>query len=356
MKKTKKTKNVDSFCRKGRISKSFDYPLARFARRYSRPSVLYSPKFGRTDNFSTDNLYLHHIKSDKQPDFTSFDGFLRFEKKIPLFFAIRNRLDIRQSVIEQYGGAKEYFCDLFRGRLGEMSPVKLWNMSIVGALFVGMFLMTSIYRYLGQDAGAAEVQVSSTSGQSQVLGDQTEGASSANAGNSAAEQAALKEYVAKIMADYQKNPNQDQQEFLTAEMTNLVKGYPIEQMVPYIAQQDKVVAAFMIAIAKQESDWGVHVPAGPDGQECYNDWGFRGKNPVGTGGHSCFSSPEDAVDTVAKRLQILVSNEKVDTPDKMVVVWKCGYDCSWSTPEAVDQWIYAVNLYFQKLNVKESNS
>ncbi|MDR3582905.1 MAG: hypothetical protein P4L62_00895 [Candidatus Pacebacteria bacterium] len=355
MKITKKTKTIDSFCRKDRTGKYFDYPLARFARRYSGPAVLYSSKYGRVDNFSTDNLYLHYIKSDKKPDFSSFDGFLRFEKKIPLGYAIKNRLDIRQAVVERYGGAREYFMDLTRGHFGELSPVKLWNVSIVGALFVGMFLMTSIYRYLGQDAGAAGVQVSSsTEVQPQVLGDQTENVDSGNTGNSAAEQAALKEYVAKIMSDYQRDPQQDQQEFLTQEMTKLVKGYPIEEMVPYIAKQDKVVAAFMIAIAKQESDWGVHVPVDPDGNDCFNYWGWRGKNAIGTAGHSCFASREQAVDTVAKRLNFLISDEKINTPGKMVVVWKCGYDCSWDNPAAVDQWVYAVNLYLNKLNVSSS--
>jgi hypothetical protein len=357
MKINAKTKTVDSFCKIDRTEKSFDYPLARFARRYGRPSVLFSPKYGRSENFSTDNLYLHHVKSDRQPDFRSLDGFLRYEKKISLVWAIRNRLDIRQAVIERYGSVREYFQDLFQNSFSELSPVKMWNISIVGALLVGMFLMTSIYRYLGADAGAAGVQVvSNTPGQSQVLGAQTKNTDSDKAGNSAVEQAALKEYVAKIMSDYQKNPKQNEQEFLTQEMTKMVKGYPIEQMIPYIARQDKVVAAFMIAIAKQESDWGVHVPVDPDGNDCFNYWGFRGKNPIGTGGHSCFASREDAVNTVAKRLQFLVSNEKITTPDKMVVVWKCGYDCSWSSPASVDQWVYAVNMYFQKLNTQEGNS
>lgn len=351
MKISAKTKTVDSFCRVDRAEKPLDYSLARFARRYGRPSILFSPKYGRSEKFSTESLYLHHVKSKQNPDWRSLDGFLRYEKKISLVWAIRNRLDIRQAVIARYGSVREYFQDLFQNAFSEFSPVKMWNISIVGALLVGMFLMTSIYRYLGQDAGAATGQVPpNVKAQSQVLADSTQRVVPATPTISPAEQAALKEYVAKIMADYQKNPKQDQEKFLTKEMGKMVKGYPIEKMIPYIAKQDKIVAAFMVAIAKQESDWGVHVPVDKEGNDCFNYWGFTGKDRVGTDGLTCFSSREDAVNTVASRLEELVSNEKVDTPDKMVVVWKCGYDCSWDSPKAVDQWVYAVNLYFQKLN------
>ena len=112
-----------------------------------------------------------------------------------------------------------------------------------------------------------------------------------------------------------------QQEF-EKQMADMVKGYPIEKMVPLIAKKDRTVAAFMIGIAKQESSWGLHVPVYGD-QDCYNLWGYRGKNPVGTGGHTCFDSPQDAVDTVAKRIEFLVSNQKLNTPNKMII-WKCG--------------------------------
>lgn len=357
MKLHSKTKSVDSFCRKDRAGNFIDYPLARFARRYGRPSVLFSPKYGRSENFSTDNLYLHHVKSDRRPDFRSLDGFLRYEKKIPLAFAVKNRLDIREAVVERYGSVREYFHTLFQSAFSELSPVKMWNVSIVGALLVGMLLMTSIYRYFGQDSEAATGRaLSDVKAQSQqVLGDSTQKTAPATPVTSAADQEALKEYVAKIMSDYQKNPKQNEEEFMTKEMKKMVKGYPIEKMIPYIAKQDKIVAAFMIAIAKQESDWGVHVPVDRNGNDCYNYWGFTGKNRVGTDGLSCFASRQDAVSTVAKRLQELVSDEKVNTPGKMVVVWKCGYDCSWDSPEAVDRWVYAVNLYFQKLNVSDDS-
>ena len=120
-------------------------------------------------------------------------------------------------------------------------------------------------------------------------------------------------------------------------------------MVPYIAKKDRMVAALIVAIGMKESTWGKHVPV-LDGQDCYNYWGYRGiRDRMGTGGHTCFDSPEDAVNTVAKRIEFLVSNEKLNTPAKMVV-WKCGYDCSWDNQKAVNKWISDVDLYFKKLN------
>jgi hypothetical protein len=74
---------------------------------------------------------------------------------------------------------------------------------------------------------------------------------------------------------------------------------------------------------------------------------------MGTGGHTCFDSPQDAVDSVAKRLQSIISNEKITTPKGMVVVWKCGYDCSWDDPEAVNKWVSDVSGYFDDVNSLE---
>ena len=70
---------------------------------------------------------------------------------------------------------------------------------------------------------------------------------------------------------------------------------------------------------------------------------------MGTGGHTCFDSPKDAVETVAKRINSLVNNEKLNTPEKMVV-WKCGYDCSWDNPVAVRKWVQDVDYYFEKFD------
>jgi len=137
---------------------------------------------------------------------------------------------------------------------------------------------------------------------------------------------------------------------LEKEITQLVQGYPIARMTPYISQKDPKVAAFLIAIAKKESNWGKYRPV-LDGQNCYNYWGFRLKSEkMGSGGHTCFDSPKEAVDTVAARLDEMVNEENMDSPKDMVV-WKCGYGCQNEAKSASEQkWIRDVNLYYTKLS------
>jgi hypothetical protein len=133
-----------------------------------------------------------------------------------------------------------------------------------------------------------------------------------------------------------------------AQIEELVKGYPIEDMLPYILEKDRIVAAFLVGIAKKESNWGKRVPV-LDGQDCFNYWGYRGiRRLMGTGGHTCFNSKKDAVDTVALRLEKLINSNKLDTPAKMVI-WKCGYSCEGHSRESVRKWIADVDLYFREL-------
>lgn len=134
---------------------------------------------------------------------------------------------------------------------------------------------------------------------------------------------------------------------LEAEIRKIVQGYPIEEMVPYIVEKDPQVAAFLVSIAKKESNWGKRVPV-LNGEDCYNYWGFRaGRKRMGTGGHTCFDNPRDAVDTVAARIENLVESD-VDTPREMIV-WKCGSNCAGHEPGSVQKWISDVNLFFKKL-------
>ncbi len=130
---------------------------------------------------------------------------------------------------------------------------------------------------------------------------------------------------------------------------NMVKGYPIEDMIPYIVEQDRTVAMFLVAIAKKESNWGRRIPV-LDGQDCFNYWGYRGiRKMMGTGGHTCFNSREDAVDTVGKRLDTLINKHDLDTPADLIL-WKCGSSCAGHSPYSVKKWISDVDLYYQKLN------
>jgi len=220
--------------------------------------------------------------------------------------------------------------------LGHFSMVRLWNLSIVGAILVGMFSMTMIYRYLGQGAAANDIRNNlSESNESKI------------------ERIIEDEGYKGDEYDYTKqlieNTKIGKKEELEKEIMNMVKGYPIEEMIPYIAEKDRIVAAFIVGIAKKESNWGKRVPVLED-QDCYNYWGYRGiRKLMGTGGHTCFNSRKDAVDTIAKRIETLVEEYELDTPEKMVV-WKCGSDCSVTGGQAAaNKWIRDVNMYFKEL-------
>ncbi|MCA9364355.1 MAG: hypothetical protein KC736_00460 [Candidatus Moranbacteria bacterium] len=132
-------------------------------------------------------------------------------------------------------------------------------------------------------------------------------------------------------------------------ISRLVDGHPIEVMVPAISRQPSQISAYLVAIAKKESNWGKRHPV-LNGRDCYNYWGYRGKRRLmGSGGHTCFNSRKDAVDTVAKRIEWLVLNQDRTTPEDMII-WKCGYSCDGHDPESVRKWISDVSLYFDKLN------
>ncbi len=136
---------------------------------------------------------------------------------------------------------------------------------------------------------------------------------------------------------------------------NLVKGHPIEEMLPYIFEKDRVTAAFLIGIAKKESNWGKRRPV-LEGQDCFNYWGYRGQRRLmGSGGHTCFNSRKDAVDTVAKRLETLINSERLNTPAKLIV-WKCGMSCEGHGRESVEKWIADVDAYYSEMMALESEN
>jgi len=135
---------------------------------------------------------------------------------------------------------------------------------------------------------------------------------------------------------------------LEKNIEEMVVGYPIEQMIPYILEKDNLTAAFLVSIAKKESNWGKRVPI-LDGQDCFNYWGYREiRDRMGTGGHTCFDSPEDAVDTVGKRITTLVKKYDLTTPKDMII-WKCGSSCAGHSDYGVKKWISDVGYYFEKI-------
>jgi hypothetical protein len=133
------------------------------------------------------------------------------------------------------------------------------------------------------------------------------------------------------------------------EIRDMVQGYPIEKMTPYIAKKDPKVAAFLVAIAKKESAWGKRAPV-LNGQDCYNYWGFRlASERMGTGGHTCFDSPEEAVAVVGARIDEMVNEENIET-SKDMIVWKCGYGCQDEPKSPSEQkWIKDVDMYYKTL-------
>ncbi len=135
-------------------------------------------------------------------------------------------------------------------------------------------------------------------------------------------------------------------EELEGEVMKVVAGSPMEKMAPLIAKQDRKVAAFLVGIAKKESNLGRRAPV-LNGQDCFNYWGYRGiRDRMGSGGHTCFDSPEDAIATVGGRLERLVQSD-VDTPAEMVL-WKCGSNCA--SDAGASKWINDVNMYFRKID------
>jgi hypothetical protein len=231
-----------------------------------------------------------------------------------------------------YARFGESVADISENFSKSFSIVRLWNLSIIGSILLGMFIMTFVYRYLGQGVAAEQININNAQTE-KVLGVET----------SDYDEQVFAEQVLAI----EKINNQ---QALEKEIREMVAGCPIEKMVPYIAQKDRTVAAFLIAIAKKESNWGVRVPV-LNGQDCYNYWGYRGiRVLMGTGGHTCFNSPKDAVDTVATRLETLIEKYGKDTPEKMVI-WKCGSDCEATGGQAAaNKWISDVTMYFDELS------
>ena len=118
-------------------------------------------------------------------------------------------------------------------------------------------------------------------------------------------------------------------------------------MVPFISKRDEKVAAFLIGIAKKESGWGEHVPL-LNGQDCYNYWGYKGAASRGSAmGYACFSNPEEAVEIVGNRLEVLIG--KNHTTASKMLIWKCGSSCSGHDPAGVKKWVSDVSLYFGKV-------
>lgn len=137
---------------------------------------------------------------------------------------------------------------------------------------------------------------------------------------------------------------------LQNDIAKIVKNTPMEAMIDDIVQKDKPVAAFLVGIAMKESKFGIYSPK-KDGADCYNYWGYRGKENPTKSGYSCFDSPKQAVDIVGKRIENIIA-QGAKTPADMVI-WKCGYSCAAFSEESVNKWIADVGINYYKLNPKD---
>ena len=323
-----------------------------------------------------------------------------------------NHAIYRHRLVAEFRKAED-IADSFREALRlDMSPVRMWQMSLAGAVLFGMISMSMIYRNLGQSAMAKmdegvstqleTVQLVKENSATEEKADKKEEKeisqkekeakekdvkkSKENLDKEEAKEVKEKEKIQEKEVAKEKISKQNKQEEIkektseekTIKQEQLVKkrsidsamakenkkekeyslennaremveGYPIEKMLPYILEQDPEVAKYLIAIAKQESQWGKRVPV-LNGQDCYNYWGYRGKRKLmGTGGHTCFNSRKDAVETVGKRIHELIY--KYDRKSaKRLIVWKCGSSCAGHSQAGVDRWIGTVDMYYKKLS------
>lgn len=250
-----------------------------------------------------------------------------------------------KSLERRYAMLNEATGDIANNFFGQFSTARLWNASIVGSILFGMVMMTFVYKYLGQGAAAKQLAEPVQGVQQQISSQPTV--------LGAADTKADAESFAKQFKEIEQI---NDRQLLEKEIGEMVKGYPIEDQVQYIAKQDRMVAIFYVAIAKKESAWGKRVPL-RDGKDCYNYVGYRGiREKMGTGGHTCFDSPQDAVKTVSARIKTLVEVQGMTTPTKMVNIWKCGSksNCGAVGGEAAaDKWAVDVNSIFEKFSKKE---
>jgi len=149
---------------------------------------------------------------------------------------------------------------------------------------------------------------------------------------------------------------ESKQDIMAQEIAGILEGTPMQEMAENIATKDQKVAALIVGIANIESQLGVHSPS-KAGTDCYNYWGFKSSGARGQAmGYACFGSPEEAVDTIATRLEHFVYNTNRDTPAKMVYPWKCGGSCASHSPESVSRWIGVVSIYYNQIIAIEEDS
>lgn len=163
----------------------------------------------------------------------------------------------------------------------------------------------------------------------------------------------INEQTIQLPEKLEMTTEEKQREHLTKDLEPILSGTPMEKMIKPISNQQRIVAAYLVGIAKKESQLGKYAPS-KNGVDCFNYWGYKGRiNPV-AGGYSCFSSPEEAVEIVGARLEKFAIKQRRNTPAKMII-WKCGSSCETHSPESVAKWISDVSVHFYEINSDSSS-
>lgn len=159
----------------------------------------------------------------------------------------------------------------------------------------------------------------------------------------------IQDIITETEEKVEEEKEEEEQDVFAEELAVMLEGHPMAEMADLIAQQDKTVAALIVGIGKKESNWGKRSPS-KDGQDCFNYWGYKTSGTRGQAlGHACFGSREEAVETIAKRINTLVYEYNRNTPAKMVV-WKCGSSCAATGGQAAaNKWISDVQIYYNRV-------
>lgn len=128
----------------------------------------------------------------------------------------------------------------------------------------------------------------------------------------------------------------EQEERLREDVAKELTGTKMEPMINHIAAQNRETAALLVGIARIESGYSHNYS--------YNFWGYAG-------GYYGFSSPEQAVETVSKRIDQL-RNQGLNTPSKIVTTWKCGRSCASHAPGSVQRWVSTVSGPYNRIAMK----
>jgi hypothetical protein len=265
------------------------------------------------------------------------DGVRREKRAFLLQLKERSPSDVLWRFVRKYELYSRRIKRMIIRCVPSIAPHKMLYGSLIGGIAFGMVSMAFMEHFFGPGVFARSQESEQTAVNSQVAGVSTseENVNIEQTYDSGSD-IFLEYFNETADAEYKEN------------VKKLVAGYPIAEMLSYIFEQDRITAAFLIGIAKKESNWGKRVPV-LNNQDCFNYWGYRGvRRMMGSGGHTCFNSRKDAVETVAKRLNTLINSEKLNTPEKMII-WKCGFSCAGHSRESVKKWISDVDNVFSNI-------